>query len=295
MNLHQLKFARYVVRPEVKYLFCAITIVLLFSHFIACGAQMYKVSMKDDHGTSSGPSQESRDPNAKFYAIHATGGWTSLPIPFYVQSDMSAVQKTAIKNAMATWEKAVGKSLFTLVGTDQATGDSFPTLLASLEDSRNGLYLNYQWKAKTGKGSEVLATTIWDYSGSDSSKISKSDMRYNMTDYMLCNAKTLEGCIKNGNDPAGQPYNYKTVADHQTVSLHELGHMIGMGHVDETVDGKSIMLASIYIGEGLSQRWLSAGDISRIRNVYPCEGTCLSPDALSAQMAAEGTNLAEAH
>ncbi len=292
MNSIISKLLRQLWRPEIKYLLSALTVVVLFSHFIACGAQMYKVSMKDDHTTTTGgAATESRDPNAKFYAVHATGGWTKLPISYYLESDMSNAQISGIKNAMATWELAVGKQLFNFVELDKQTGDAFPNLMSSLEGSKTGLYLNYQWKAKTSKPSEVLATTVWSYSETDGTKIEKSGMRYNMSDYMLCNAKSLDGCVKKGNDPNGQPNNYKTVADHETVSLHELGHMLGLGHVDDPVDNKSIMLAAIYIGEGLSQRWLSAGDIARIRTVYDCAGTCPNPDALSAQMASVGTKL----
>lgn len=245
----------------IRYLGFVACIVMLFSGFVACGAQMYQVSLTDDTAPRVQGAEGTNDPNSPNYGLHAPNGWTQLPIRFRTGFTLSDDQKKGLTKAMATWEIATGKKLFVYEGVHQNTsGDSFPDLYSSLDDQINGHYLDDHWD-KTGKPRAVLATTIWDNDPRDYSKIMTADIRFNNDYYLLGNAFVLEAAEN------------KEVVDMQTLALHELGHLLGLAHMNGGKDPQSIMLAQLYIGEGLSNRRLSMGDIERVQRIYGCEGT----------------------
>ncbi|NBQ53608.1 MAG: hypothetical protein EBU49_08520, partial [Proteobacteria bacterium] len=161
----------------VRYGFVVGCVAFIFGNFIACGAQMYRVSMSDDHNASQ-VSAASSDPSSPVYGLHSPHGWIKLPIEFKVGNRMEPEQKSGLLAAMKTWEIATGKALFKYVGVqDGVDGDSFPDLYSSLKDAVNGQYLDANWK-KTGKPDVVLATTIWNNSNQDSAAISTADIRF---------------------------------------------------------------------------------------------------------------------
>ena len=252
----------------IKYLGLLSITVFIFTNFIACGAQMYKVSVKEDIDYSKMPAA-SANPEAAEFGIHAISGWKELPIKFKTGHRLTAVQKAGLLNAMKTWEKAVGRELFEFVGTDSVDGDDFKDLFSSLSDGVNGHYLDMNWE-KTGKPSVVLATTIWD--NSSPGEISTADIRFNSFNYIITDSMNLD--IKHGSDEE------RDVVDMETLALHELGHLLGLAHVGEEYDPYSIMNPSLYIGEGLSSRKISRGDIERIQRIYSCEGTSCDIDNL---------------
>lgn len=244
----------------LRYFGLVASIFLLFSGFVACGAQMYQVSMTDDTAPRVQSAQGTNDPNSPNFGLHAPNGWTQLPIRFKTGFTLSEDQRKGLTRAMATWEMAIGRKLFVYDGVHQSkTGDSFPDLYSSLDDSVNGHYLDDHWD-KTGKPQEVLATTIWDNDPSDYSRILTADIRFNNNYYLLGNALDLEAADN------------KEVVDMQTLALHELGHLLGLAHMNAGRDPQSIMLAQLYIGEGLANRRLSEGDIERVQRIYGCEG-----------------------
>ena len=69
----------------------------------------------------------------------------------------------------------------------------------------------------------------------------------------------------------------------QSLAIHELGHLLGLAHVEEGVDPVSVMNPSLFIGEGLTARKLSRGDITRIQTIYGCEGSACDIDSLIEQ------------
>ena len=72
----------------------------------------------------------------------------------------------------------------------------------------------------------------------------------------------------------------RQVVDMQSLAIHELGHLLGLAHVDEEIDPISVMNPSLFIGEGLTSRKLSRSDIVRIQTIYGCEGAACDIDAL---------------
>lgn len=239
----------------------------LFSGFISCGAQLYKVPLNNDVDSKL-MSQEALDPNSPNYGIHAPKGWNVLPIKVKTADDLSLKQRNMILAAMSTWEWAVGKKLFVDAGIHEGvTGDSFTNLYISLSDKINGHYYDHKW-SKTGKQEQVLATTIWQNLAADPNYIETSDIRYNADKYDIGDSLEL---IYDGEHE---------VVDLQSLALHELGHFLGLAHVSEQYDRYSIMNPSLFIGEGLTTREISRGDIERLQKIYGCDGNACDVDAL---------------
>lgn len=244
-------------------------IAFTFASFIACGTQMYKVSVHEDIDATKteAAAPHSTDKTHTLYGIHASNGWNGKLIPFRFGKDMSQTQKVHLMAAMERWEWACGKKLFAFDGEDAGvTGDSFKDLYSSLSDNVNGHYLDDNW-GKTGKPESVLATTIWS-NGLDTSIIAKADIRFNNQHYLIGDSMTLKA------------KDNKDVVDMQSLALHELGHLLGLTHIDEASDALSIMNPALFIGEGLSSRAISRGDIERIQTIYGCEGKACDIDGL---------------
>jgi len=238
-----------------------------FTQFIACGAQMYQVSMHDDHNLEQIPVEASQ-PSSPVFGIHSPNGWIKTPIEFRMGSKVSKDQTTQLVAAMATWEKAVGKKLFANNGIqNNIDGDSFKDLYSSLPDRINGNYLDANW-GKTGKPVEVLATTIWDNDPKSGNKIDTADIRFNTQHYQIGDSYKLKSNKS------------QEVVDMQSLALHELGHLLGLAHVQSKDDDLSIMNPSLYIGEGFVARKLSLGDIMRIQKIYGCEGRACDANAI---------------
>lgn len=247
----------------------------MFVTFVACGSQMYKASLQGDTPalTMATNADEAGNPSSPTYGIHATEGWTAtLPLHYKTDYTMSADQIKGIKKAISTWETAVGRPLFAYDGVHQSTsGDTFPDLYSSLGDMINGLYLDGNW-GKTGKAADVLATTIWDNNSNDINQIVTGDLRFDNQNYVFGDALVIKGTDS------------REVVDIQTLATHELGHLLGLAHISPTVDAGSIMVPSLYIGEGLSDRRVSRGDIERIQKIYGCQGSSCDIDATLAKI-----------
>lgn len=254
-------------------------VMTLFITFVACGSQLYKVSLHGDTDTSAShvsgmtsSADNAQDPSSPTYGLHAPSGWSKVPMHYRVDSRMSLDQVRGLQAAMKTWELATGRSLFIYDGTSgTTTGDSFKDLYSSLNDIVNGQYLDDHW-GKTGKPEQVLATTIWNNDPGDTSVIITADIRFNNQFYVFGDSLTIKA-IKG-----------REVVDIQTLATHELGHWLGLAHMSATVDPDSIMVPSLYIGEGLSNRHVSRGDLARIQKIYGCQGTACDLDETLAKI-----------
>jgi hypothetical protein len=251
-----------------KYVLVSGALIAAFTNFIACGTQMYKVSLHGDHEIPQGSqSADSGNPDSPEFGLHAPQGWITIPITYRADPNISKTQLQSLQGAMKTWELATGKKLFNYAGVHtNITGSSFPDLFSSLRDGINGHYLDSQWK-KTGKSNNVLATTIWSNPNNSYYSIDGADIRYNTELYFISDALT-QG-----------PIDQREIVDMQSLATHELGHLLGLAHINETYDSSSIMNPSIMIGEGLATRSLSVGDIQRIQKIYGCLGSACNVES----------------
>jgi hypothetical protein len=258
-----------------KYLSLAAGIIAVFSQFVACGSAMYQVSMREDtHSpTGGGANPDMDNPKSETYGIHALGGWGhEVPIYWKGSRDLSDEAEIQLRAAMKKWEWAVGRELFIYEGPTKIDPEKdFVDLMGSLGDGENGQYLLPKWDT-TGKPATVLGTTIWDYQSGDGSAISNADIKFNSENYLICDSLVEEN-EKSLKD-------YQEIVDMQSLALHELGHLLGLGHVSEDIDSFSIMNPSIYVGPGLTSRRFSKGDIERIQKIYGCDGEACDLDTL---------------
>lgn len=256
-----------------KYALGMTVMTLAFGQFIACGSQLYKVNVAedfDDRKAAMG-NPEVNDPTSSKYGIHSPYGWQSLPIPFRFGELLDEQQKLHLLAAIKVWEWAVGKQLFAYQGThNDVSADTFEDLYSSLDDDVNGNYMERNW-AKTGKPDFVIATTVWHNSGA-TGEIEHSDIHFNEDFYVIGDSLLLSS------------EDDRQVVDMQSLALHELGHLLGLAHIDEEVDDLSVMNPTLFIGEGLTYRLLSKSDIERIQTVYGCEGEACDIDHLVEQM-----------
>jgi hypothetical protein len=256
----------------IKYSSLAWLMGLGFANAVACGSQLYKVSLDDDydHRVAIKANPSVADPASPVYGIHATEGWKKLPIPYQFSAGLTAENRAQLFNAMRTWETAVGIQLFALQGLHEKLGDDFEDLYSSLNDEINGYYFDNNWE-KTQKSERVLATAIWTNMPGRAS-IKTADLRFNTSGYLIGDSLVLKATDD------------KEVVDMQSLALHELGHLLGLAHVTEDVDVYSIMNPSLFIGEGLTTRQLSLGDIRRIQSIYGCAGDACEIDHVLRQL-----------
>lgn len=242
----------------MRYLLVVSFIFALFSQFVACGSGFYRVPLDGDARETA--VSQGRGPGSMLYGIHSAKGW-ELPIRYRLGAGVTDELEQQFNLAVATWEEAVGKRLFQYEGRhEEHTGDSFVGLREPLGDEVNGQYITHSW-SNTDKATQVIATTIWN-NGRDREVIVGGDIRYNGEHFVLGDA-TDEDVVPDGE---------REVVDMESLALHELGHLLGLGHVSEEVDRYSVMNTQLFIGHGMTSRMLSPGDIARIQKIYGCEG-----------------------
>ncbi|MEY4064297.1 MAG: hypothetical protein RIR26_505 [Pseudomonadota bacterium] len=245
----------------LTYIAVTSSVSTLMGGFVACGAQSYRISVHGDNPENvnrpnTGTSGSSLA-TGNLVGVHSANGWKrSLPIRFLTSQEIQPQVVKQLQTAMSSWEKAVGKTLFDYGGNETKTGADFRELYEPLNDNVNGHYFDNSWFKATGKPNSVLATTIWENNAKESASIVKADIRYNAEFYIF------------GNSLEAFSEGKRTIVDMESLALHELGHLLGLTHINESEDRFSVMNPSLFIGEGMITRRLSKGDIIRIRSVY---------------------------
>lgn len=176
--------------------------------------------------------------------------WT-LPITIRRSAAIGDAQWAMVERSLATWESALGQKLFSVhVDLEPRTGEDFKSLEASIGDDINGNYFDTAWSAHTGKPALVLGTTVFRPGNEP-----EADIRYNLESFAFGDAALEKNDGK------------RFIADLESVSLHEVGHLLGLGH-SGSAEPESVMQPSVDVGEGRTKRWLSPGDVERIKALF---------------------------
>ena len=245
-------------------------LIIFFILFItSCGSQNKTVQHDDSTG----------DINQVILYSQGWGASYNYPITIDISTQISnenASLITQIQNAVNTWNNAIGRNILVLrTGVDTYTGNSFPGLYTPLQYPFKALYYDEisggmgGWVNNTGKSPSIIATTIYSSNGTS---ILGSDIRFNRDAYIF------------GDTTTGSNTNTAFIADMESIALHELGHVLGLGHAINETD--SVMYPYINVGPNSTSspttaRCLSANDVARIRSIYPggvpANLSCMAP------------------
>jgi hypothetical protein len=206
--------------------------------------------------------------------VHSVDGWKdNLPIRIYLSqeildsinseirnSDSSAVSPESIveqiMSALHTWEDALNYergTMFQVIGLIPDRGTELNGIYKTLDKPINALYYDFAWLNNTQKSNGVLATTAWRNYLNRPTAIERMSIRYNNQGFVF------------GDAVNHMSNNRKKIVDLQSLTLHEVGHAIGLSHVNEN---DSVMYPYMNIGPYETHRDLSENDIERIRFIY---------------------------
>lgn len=205
------------------------------------------------------------DLNADTTARHWNLSNGILPLTLTVSNNFSTTEQTAIASILAEWNTAGLPQDLLRPTVNQVpsidTGD-----LRSFRDGTLGVYKIQNWFSEVGS-SALAVTQFFAYptqaaDGQWYYEIVHADILVNYQDHFF------------SDDPA--PYGFEY--DLRSVILHELGHLLGLSHVnDYSVD--SVMHPTLSLGE--RQRALYTHDIDSIEQLYT-EGSSTISSIISA-------------
>lgn len=210
--------------------------------------------------------------------IHNPYGWHQLPIRYHIsQYDFPVESHDQIRRAIKTWEQAARRPLFTEIELSEPPYS--PTPMMGLRDQILEFRSLDDWAPQEvrSKLSSGYATTFYLNSPEERASGEKVYRIYS-ADIWFNSPMFLWGDITNMPPARGQ----KTNMDLQSTALHELGHVLGLSHVQPADEPDSIMV-SYYVrpneeelqpGSSQTAQYIripSVGDIERLQQIYPCD------------------------
>jgi hypothetical protein len=166
--------------------------------------------------------------------------WENFPISIYIEPSFSQSEIDSIKSAMTTWEKALGKPLFNTEPSKKPNGKILKNFNVEYFHREDNLNVYAYERPIVNNESGYITSAIIDFNTLD----------FEWTDSMLLNKEASR------------------LADVESVAVHELGHLLGLGHLDDSIDSDSVMNPIIVGAIGYAKRRLSISDIKNINYLY---------------------------
>ncbi len=158
----------------------------------------------------------------------------SNTVIIYLDTSVPDVYHDAIKAAVATWNKNIGREVLKIGGITE--GKNGPQ-----QDGANVIYFLKTWE--DDRSNEQARTTVY-WAGT---RIYEADIRVNERDFdFFWSDDTVQGRV-----------------DIESLILHELGHVLGLGH---NSTAKSVMAKSL--PSAFLRRDLTSDDLASIRCEY---------------------------
>lgn len=215
---------------------------------LGCGTELAMKSIDD------GPGGATRS-YAVVGPIHSPGGWKKT-VQLYVADDAPEIVVEATVAVARTWNEAIGTEILAYEGRRSPVNRG--SLFSVLEDDISMIYYERNWSKTTGKADYVLGTTVWENSGPGNEVIYRGDIILNGENFYLQDALGDVEVEERVFD----------IVDAESVLLHEVGHLLGLDHVDEQVDPNSVMLPTTPVGWQVAKREISQGDHELINQIY---------------------------
>lgn len=172
---------------------------------------------------------------------------TKFPILIHIPNDLTEYY-TQFENASNRWNLALGFNAIEIVYYD-INNKNPDNLYDSLMDNINGIYKVTNFSKYPTQSVYTLATTISMVKGPN---IVEADILFNFGQYAF-------------DDYDSHPFS-NNYLDFESVLTHELGHLLGLSHVEFEQDPFSIMNPTI--NKATKKRDLSFDDISKIQTLY---------------------------
>jgi hypothetical protein len=149
-----------------------------------------------------------------------------IPATIRIHQDVPEAMVPAIVAAADSWERTAGRKLFNVVTSSRYTGPIAPN-----KDGVNVIYFMSSWESD--RGSEQGRTSVY-WVGD---QIKEADIRLNGSDFSYYwNSQTLSKASKASRSLV--PVNIEALV------LHELGHVLGLKHKDNSGSVMATYLAS---------------------------------------------------
>lgn len=163
---------------------------------------------------------------------------TSAPVKIYLGAGIPAELRPAIFRAAATWDAQVGRKVIELIEDSTGLGS------APSRDQKNAIYFLSEWESD--RSSEQGRTSVY-WAGD---QIQEADIRINASNFSYYdqNSQVLVGsyALKKSGQTARDGYSFEALL------LHEMGHLLGLKHRDESASVMATHLAAFTDRVGLS-------------------------------------------
>lgn len=204
--------------------------------------------------------------------VHSKKGWESYPVSYYADPNLGDDMFLLIRSTFRIWNHAVGAEVLKLEDeSGPAFEESLETESLAVGDEINSIFKANPWDL-LNKSDQVLGTNIWlNDDNSEFEFMNESDILLNFEHHEIADCSDIESMSYES-----------SCTDFVTLLLHEVGHSLGLSHVDPNLEPYSVMIAYMMTGPGIFQHQPTYEDAQRVRLIIgqPLE----TPEAWESRM-----------